>query len=261
MKQYKYEIHMHTYESSACGKTHARDYILPLIEKGYDGVIITDHFYRGNTRADRNLPWSDYIDEYCRGYEEAKDEGDKYGFKVFFGWEECFRPDEFLVYGLDKAWLKAHPEMLEWDHKTYYEQIRKAGGCVVGAHPFRERDYVNRINLHPYQCDAMEVSNFGNPPYQDILAYNFCRDRGIKMTSGSDMHNVEVLDKTPCGMLFDRPLKTIADFVACILTGKGFTPMIPDDRKVLTPDISNTLPMVLYDEENVGKDVTMKDLF
>ena len=261
MKQYKYEIHMHTYESSACGKTHARDYIRPLIEKGYDGIIITDHFFRGNTRPDRNLPWPEYIDEYCRGYEEAKDEGDKLGFKVFFGWEECFRPDEFLVYGLDKDWLKEHPEMLTWDHKTYYEKIREAGGCVVGAHPFRERGYVTRVNLHPFQCDAMEVSNFGNPPYQDILAYNFCKDRGILMTSGTDMHDVRVLEDTPCGMLFDEPLNSIGDFVKCILSGKGFTPMIPDDRREMTPETANTLPMFLFDENNVERSVEMKDLF
>lgn len=260
-KLYRYDTHVHTSEVSKCARSSGREMAETYRKLGYDGIIITDHFFRGNTRPDRNLPWPEYIDEYCRGYEEAKDEGDKLGFKVFFGWEECFRPDEYLVYGLDKDWLKAHPEMTAWDHKTYYEQIRKAGGCVVGAHPFRERGYVTQVNLHPFQCDAMEACNFGNPPWQDVLAYNFCRDRGILMTSGSDMHDVNVLESTPCGMLFDEPLNSIGDFVNCILTGKGFTPMIPDDRRELTPEISNTLPMFLYDENNVGRSVEMKDLF
>ena len=258
---YKYETHLHTSDSSACGRSKGEEYIEGYLKLGYDGIFVTDHFYLGNTCISRELPWDEWVNQYCRSYRKTREAAQGTGLKVFFGWEECFRPDEYLVYGLDKDWLKAHPEMTTWDHKTYYEQIRKAGGCVVGAHPFRERGYVTQVNLHPFQCDAMEACNFGNPPWQDVLAYNFCRDRGILMTSGTDMHDVSVLESTPCGMLFDEPLTCIGDFVNCILTGKGFTPMIPDDRRELTPQISNTLPMFLYDENNVGRSVEMKDLF
>ena len=63
---YKYEVHMHTYEGSACGKTHAEEYISAFIEQGYDGIIITDHFYHGNTRIDRSLPWEDFVEEFAK---------------------------------------------------------------------------------------------------------------------------------------------------------------------------------------------------
>lgn len=258
---YKYEVHMHTAESSACGRTNGRDYISEFMKMGYDGMIITDHFYHGNTAANRALPWDEFIDEFCRGYEEAKAEGDRLGFKVFFGWEESHGPDEYLIYGPDKAWLKAHPEIKDADHTQYLQMIHDAGGAVVGAHPFRERGYVDIVKIHPFQCDAMEACNYGNPPYQDILAYTFCKDRGILMTSGTDMHNVKVIDETPCGMVFDEPLNSVQDYADRIRSGKGFTALIPEDRKIMTPEIKNTLPMKLYDENNIGHDVTMADLF
>lgn len=259
---YKYEVHMHTYEASLCGKTHAADYIAEFIKRGYDGIIITDHFFYGNTRPSRELPWRDYVEEFCKGYEAAKAEGDKQGLKVFFGWENSQVVDEYLTYGPDKEWLINHPEIRDAKHDEYLKLIHEAGGLVVEAHPFRERGYVDIVKIHPHQCDAMEVANCGNPPYQDIMAYNFCKERGIVMTSGTDLHDVAKLEGTQCGMVFDEPLNSIRDYVERVRAGKGFTPLIPDERRVpVTPDIENTLPMVLYDENNIGHDVSMKDLF
>lgn len=261
-KGYKYEVHMHTAQSSACGRTPGREYIEKFMEKGYDGIIITDHFFHGNTAANRALPWDEFVDEFCRGYEDAKAEGDRLGFKVFFGWEESQGPDEYLIYGLDKAWLKAHPEIRDADHTQYLKLVHEGGGTVVGAHPFRERAYVDVVKLHPFQCDAMEVCNFGNPPYQDILAYNFCKDRGIIMTSGSDIHNVTSIETTGAGMVFDEPLTSSKDYGDRVRSGKGFTPLIPKERTApITEEIRNTLPMRLFDENNAGRDVVMEDLF
>ncbi|MCR5685009.1 MAG: hypothetical protein K6G81_06240 [Lachnospiraceae bacterium] len=260
-KGYKYEVHMHTAQASLCGKTPGADYIAEFMRLGYDGMIITDHFYHGNTRPDRSLPWRDYIEEFCKGYEAAKAEGDKRGFKVFFGWEENHHGDEYLIYGPDKAWLIAHPEIRDADQAEYLEMIHKAGGLVVQAHPFRERKYMSVINVHPFQCDAMEVCNFGNPPYQDAFAYNFCRDRGKIMTSGTDLHDVNNLAQSCAGMVFEKPLESIWDYVKAVREGKGFTALIPEERKVITPEMTNILPMVLFDENNSGKDITLKDIF
>jgi hypothetical protein len=259
--RYKYEVHMHTVQSSACGKTDARDYISEFKRLGYDGMIITDHFYHGNTRPDRHLPWKDYIEEFCRGYEIAKAEGDRQGFKVFFGWEENQHGDEYLIYGPDKEWLLNHPEIRDADHQEYLRIIHEAGGLVVQAHPFRERGYLSDINLHPYQCDAMEVCNFGNPNEQDILAYNFCRDRGITMTSGTDLHDVSILASSCAGMLFEKPIESIYDYVNAVRSGTGFIPLIPDERKEMTQETVNHLPITFFDQNNAGKSVTLNDLF
>ena len=257
---YKYEVHMHTAESSACGRTHAADYINEFKRLGYSGLIITDHFFLGNTAVDRSLPWEDFVEEFCKGYEYAKEEGDRQGIKVFFGWEANRLVDEYLIYGLDKAWLKAHPEIKDCPHDELFRIVDEAGGLVVGAHPFRERPYIRKVNLHPFQCHAMEVCNFGNPVYQDAFAYNFCKDRNIIMTSGTDLHDVKNLEPSIAGMCFEEPINDIKDFVERIKSGKGFIPLIPEERKIITKDMKNMLPMELYDEHNVGRMVELEDL-
>jgi len=258
---YKYEVHLHTAQSSKCGSTPGEEYIAAFKAAGYDGIIVTDHFFYGNTGVDRNLPWPLFVDEFCKGYEAAKEEGDKQGFKVFFGWEENFNNDEYLVYGLDKEWLKAHHDVLRCSQKEMLEMVHEGGGAVVQAHPFRERGYIRNVNVHPFQCDAMEASNFGNPPEQDILAYNFCKNRGITMTSGSDIHNKSVIPSTTCGMLFDKPLESIHDYVDAIKSGKGFRPLISPDRMDPLEDATMHLPTYLYDENNKPRLVAKEDIF
>lgn len=260
--KYRYEVHMHNCVASKCGKTAPADYISEYKRLGYTGIIMTDHFYHGNTAIDRDLPWEDFVEGFCAGYEQAKEEGDRQGFDVFFAWEENFHGDEYLIYGPDKAWLKAHPEIITSTQAEQLELIHSAGGVVVQAHPFRERAYIDTVNLHPYQCDAIEACNYSNHEYEDILAYHFCRKWGIKMTSGSDIHDVANSAQSQAGMLFKKPLKSIWDYVEAIKTGKGYIPMIPDDRKApWNPDIRNTLPIRLFDRNNESERVELEEAF
>lgn len=251
---YLYETHLHTVQASACGQSKGSDYISFYKEKGYTGIIVTDHFFNGNTCIPENLPWEERVHLFCKGYEDAKEEGDKQGLQVFFAWECRFGPDEFLVYGLDKEWLLAHPEILEWDHITHYNQIQKAGGLVVQAHPFRERDYLDKIELHPFQCDAWEVANACNPAYQDRLAYRYAKTHNIPMTAGSDIHKIGLtVTGELYGIAFDEPLTSIQDYVARIKSGTGYDLHVPKDLLTLTPDKVNELPVYLFDEENQGR--------
>ena len=157
--KYLYETHMHTMEASKCSDSPAREYIARYRDFGYDGIIITDHFYHGNTCVDRSLPWPEFVRRFCLGYHHAREEGERQGFPVYFGWEENFRGDEFLVYGLNEQFMLAHPEMTSWTRAEQYEAVRAAGGCVVQAHPFRARDYIRDIWLSPYFVDGIEDSD------------------------------------------------------------------------------------------------------
>ena len=67
----------------------------------------------------RDLPWERRIDLYCAGYDEARRVGEEIGLKVFFGLEWAWQGTEYLTYGIGREWLKAHPEMEEWDIPTY----------------------------------------------------------------------------------------------------------------------------------------------
>ena len=222
---YLYETHMHTSEGSACGCSTGAEMAGAYAEHGYTGIIVTDHFFYGNTALDRRLPWSEWVNAFCRGYEHAKAEGAKRGLQVFFGWESCYDGTEFLIYGLDKAWLLAHPEIRD---ATVAEQFRlghEGGGIVCHAHPYREASYISEIRLYPEYIDAVEGMNAANfvkgmkaePPCleYDNMAVAYAEKYHFPMTAGSDQHSTEMLFG---GMVFDRKLKDIHDFVDAVMS-------------------------------------------
>ena len=61
-------------------------------------------------------------------------------------------------------------------------------------------------------------------------------------------------------MFFKEPLNDISDYVKRIKSGEGFKALIPEDRKVITPEMTNMLPLFLYDERNIGHPVELTDL-
>ena len=159
---YLYETHMHTCQGSACGTSTGAEHARFYKQQGYQGIFITDHFFGGNTAAPRTGKWKDRIDHYCSGFEDAWNEGQKIGLDVFFGIEQNFEGDEYLIFGLDKQYLLDHPEIEHWTRKEQFENVHAAGGCVIQAHPFRMRGYLNAIRVCDLYADGIEVANAGN---------------------------------------------------------------------------------------------------
>lgn len=220
---YLYETHMHTSESSACAKSTGAEMARAYFKAGYTGIIVTDHFFYGNTAVDRRLPWEEWVDGFCRGYEHAKTEGDRLGLAVFFGWESGYRGTEFLVYGLDREWLLAHPEIKDADVKEQYRLVHDGGGIISHAHPFREESYIPEIRLYPEYVDAVEGVNathsgvashaHKNPEFnRRALAYG--EKYGLPFTAGSDQHTTEMIGG---GMVFPKKLESIRDFNRAVL--------------------------------------------
>jgi histidinol phosphatase-like PHP family hydrolase len=137
---YLYETHLHTSQVSLCGRSRGAEYIRMYKDRGYTGIFVTDHFFHGNCSINRNLPWREWVKYFCQGYEDAWNEGKRRGLDVFFGWEETFDNDDYLVYGLDRDWLLEHPEVRNWTRKDQYETVKSSGGVVIQAHPFRQHD-------------------------------------------------------------------------------------------------------------------------
>ena len=212
--QYRYETHLHTCSASACGIARGRDYIPYYQDRGYAGLMVTDHFFGGNTAVDQRLPWSEQVKRFCEGYEEAKNEGDKRGFQVLFGWEQAYSGDEYLIYGLDKAWLLAHPEVKQWSRAEQFEQVQRYGGCVVQAHPFRDRAYIRCIHLNTVCVHGVEVYNAANPLKVNVQAYRYAKRLGLPMLAGSDIHELPASELS--GVSFTQALADERDFAARI---------------------------------------------
>lgn len=217
MGLFQYETHLHTKEGSACSLLGAKEQVGYYKELGYDGIIVTDHFFNGNTAVPRNLPWEERINLFCKGYENAKEEGERVGLSVFFGWEAGFRGTEFLIYGLDKEWLLAHPDILSWTVEEQYRHVHEDGGYVVHAHPFRIRPYIKEIRLFPEYVDAVEVINIKNMNNNfDREALLYARKHKLPVTAGTDAHGEEDIHS---GLAFNHKLTGIEDFITGIKSG------------------------------------------
>lgn len=231
---YLYETHMHTCQASACGVSRGSEHVRYYKDQGYSGIIITDHFFGGNTAVDRHLPWDQFVDRFWTGYEDAAEEGQKIGLDVFFGLEQNFAGDEYLVYGLTKQFMKEHPEMPRWTRKQQYDFVHAAGGCVVQAHPFRMRPwYMNRIRIGLEFCDAVEVANVGNDPQDDARCMLMAREKNLVMIAGSDNHRSPA--KEIYGVELDEKLNGIGDFVRLILNRGHIGLHVPESRFVMPP--------------------------
>ena len=214
---YRYETHLHTIEGSACGFTHGVDYPAIYKERGYDGIFITDHFFHGNTRPSRELPWPEYVDAYMKGYEEAKKAGDRIGFKVFFGIEENFEGDEFLIYGVGREFLLAHPTIPRWTREEMIKWVHEAGGAVMQAHPFRDRDYIKKIHLYPEDIEGIEGINTANTANDNLAALCYALHFGLMIQAGSDTHHTSMISDMNGGILYDTPIESEKDFADRLL--------------------------------------------
>ena len=228
---YLYETHMHTCQASACGTSTGKEHARFYKDAGYTGIIMTDHFFGGNTAVNRELPWEERINRFWSGYEDAKEEGDRIGLDVFFGLEQNYAGDEYLIYGLTKEYMMEHPEMEHWTRRQQLEEVHRAGGCVIQAHPFRIRGYMSRIRLGTLFCDGIEAANLGNEQIDDARAYRMGKELGLVMTAGSDNHRSPV--DGPYGVELEKRLTSIQDYVNIILNKYRIGLHVPDDRFIL----------------------------
>ena len=250
---YLYETHLHTAEVSKCAASRGADYIAGYIEKGYTGIIVTDHFFNANSAISRRLPWDEWVNRFYRGYEEAKEEGDRQGLDVFFGWEEAFEGgDEYLVYGLDKEWLLAHPECRNWTRGEQYRAVREAGGCVIQAHPFRQRAYISKIVLSTGCVDAVEAVNGGHDDVSfDALANRYAQKIGKPVTAGTDVHDVsDVYYGLIFGVYSEKKLNSIEDFVNMVLNKEIAGLKTDESRLCFHGTESVSIPVEIRDKDD-----------
>jgi len=260
---YLYETHLHTSEASKCAVSGAAEYIAGYKEKGYAGIIVTDHFFNGNCALSRKLPWEDWVNCFCRGYENAKKEGDRQGLDVFFGWEETFDGcDDYLVFGLDKEWLLEHPEARHWTREEQYRKVRDGGGCVIQAHPFRQRHYISRVILSSGCVDGVEVANGGHDDASyDALAFRYAQKLNKPMIAGTDIHDASAIYYDELyGIYFDKKLKSIADFVDMILNNNVASIRADDYRFCLHGHESVKIPWEIRDENDKVTNKHWKEL-
>ena len=186
---FKYETHCHTSPVSKCGKASVEDTVSFYKRIGYDGIFITNHFLDGNINPEaRKLPYCEQIDYYFSDYEKGTAIGREIGIKVFPGVELSYKGTDFLIYGLEKEWYKAHPEILEMKKTEELLFMMKEGALVIQAHPYREAHYIDHIRLFPRSVHGVEVINSSQAWEANELTASYAKQYGLLVTAGSDNH-------------------------------------------------------------------------
>lgn len=192
MKSFKFDTHVHTMETSPCGRVKGAEVALSYKEAGYQGIVITDHFYNGFFDRLSAAGWKDKVDMYLAGYREALAKGENIGLDVILGMEIRFNEsfNDYLVFGIDENFLKAYPDLYTLSLEEFRSLAQKHDLLIYQAHPFRK----NMIPADPRLLDGIEVYN-GNPRHDshNDLALDYANENNLKLISGSDFHQHEDL--------------------------------------------------------------------
>lgn len=215
---FKIETHLHTAESSRCGKVEAAEMVRLYAEAGYKTVIVTDHMKSNYFRTSEDDTWEDEVDRLLLGYRNAAAVAEKYGVNVIMGVEfELGKiPNHYLTYGITEELMKANPDICNMTAQDFYRLMNDNGVFVIQAHPNRD----NASFPTPDAADGFEIYN-SNPRHDDYSEKSEADAKKYNMlvTSGSDAHRLD--DLALGGMLSEKEIKTTEDFVALVRSGKG----------------------------------------
>ena len=187
--EYLYETHMHTSQVSGCAIKSAEEQVATYKNRGFTGIIITDHFINGFSNCPKHLSWEDKMRFVVSGYEAAKIAGDAYDLDVFLGWEFTINGADFLTYGLDLDFLLAFPGLDELDIEEYSDIVRGSGGYLAQAHPYRNEYYISHpYPVEPHLIDGVEVYNSMDTKESNSKAFKFALENNLPMQAGTDSH-------------------------------------------------------------------------
>lgn len=212
---YRYETHLHTAPVSRCGKATVEETVRFYKSMGYDGIFVTNHFLDGNINCFPELPYRERLDFYFSACDEGAALGKEIGLKVFPAIETSYIGTDFLVYGLDRDWLYAHPECMELKKSAQLRLFAELGALIIQAHPFREETYIDHIRLFPRCIEGVEVINASIPDFPNRMAALYAENYGLLQSAGSDNHRGPGVSRL-AGIETEQPICSVEDFMAAL---------------------------------------------
>ncbi len=180
----KLDMHCHTHEGSVDSKIGVEEYIKTLIEKGYDGMVITDHDTYNGYRY-----WKEHI------------KGKKYkDFVVLKGIEyDTNNAGHMLVIMPENVKLRIL-EMRGMPLPMLLFVVHAFGGIVGPAHPYGEK-YLSFANTRfcknnpgiAEKFDFFETFNSCEPAERNIQARQLANTYGKPGFGGSDSHKLDCI--------------------------------------------------------------------
>lgn len=183
---YRIELHAHTSPCSRCGHLTPEELIRLYHEKGYHGVVITNHFEPDKAVFGKE----EAVAMVLRDYRAAKAAGAEYGIRVYLGVELRFQENfnDYLIYGVDEKLLDTFYDYLSADVQTFRREVALPESVFLQAHPFRS----GMVRCDPKLLDGIECMNM-HPRHNSAVAlatqYAYGQEMPIKI-AGSDCHEM-----------------------------------------------------------------------
>ena len=212
---YKYETHLHTSPVSKCSRATVKETLDFYKELQYDGVCITNHFLDGNVNISADVPYEEQIEFYFSDYEAGVAYGKEIGIKVFCGVELSYKGTDFLIYGLDKVWFLAHPEIMEMKKSEELAFMMEEGALVIQAHPYREVAYIDHIRLFPRCVHGVEIINASGGEFSNGMAKLYQEYFELIPFAGSDNHKAGNTHNL-AGMEGEKPVNSVEEFILAV---------------------------------------------
>ena len=217
-----FDLHVHTAEGSPCAKLSARDTVNVYKEKGFDGIVITDHVSRYYMEYIHKLSFDDYCKYNYEAYNIAKDEGDKVGLNVLYGCElklDRTGHSDYLMYGVKNEFLRGNQDIMTWSLEKLKEECDKNGILIYQAHPFR----TNAMVVEPHLLFGVEVANGSHCNVGDkrnTVAKLWAELYSLHRIAGSDCHTRDGAGR--CGVNFMSEIHDMSDLLKALSEDKYY---------------------------------------
>lgn len=197
------DLHLHTKENSD-GKAPAAEMIRAGIERGLDGLVITDHHYM-LTRAERNALQQQFPD--CR---------------IFRGAEVSVGVDDVLVIGGSAEQV---PDVTPETVSDLGAYARDTEAFTALAHPFWRGPELH-FDLDDFCPEGIEVAsmNVDSGRFERIL--DIARERGMVPTAGTDAHNPR--EVAMFHVVLDERAETDEELVLALRSGSYCIGTVPE---------------------------------
>ncbi len=227
----KLETHCHLIGTSVCADCSFDVMIKAYKDKGYDGIVVTNHIHRGYFSSYPGETPKEKVDYFFSVYDKFNRECSSQGIKVFLGGEVLVTcPEghaEYIIYGFDKKFIYDHPNLFDLTQEELFKLCDKNGIFMFKAHPFRTKE----VHGDPkYMHGAESFNGHYHHANNNDLAKEFCENNSLIKLSGTDFHHPD--QPITAGIITKREVKDEQDLIRILRSGEY--ELIIEEQEYLT---------------------------
>ncbi len=226
------DLHGHSSGISRCCQISAPEVLRAAKEAGLDGIVLSNHYQKAYVT---NGDCAAFAERYLEEYRYAEKCAEEIGCKVFFGIEVTMEKHDLahlLVYGVDEAFVRKHPDLYEYSQEKLYRLVKEVGGALVQAHPFRGHDGLLDVRY----LDGVEASC--HPLYEGTFlsrVTEVAHKAGIILTCGGDYHADTY--RPHCGVYLPESIETSKNLAEYLCQTEAIELCIQEVRETAIQDI------------------------